>query len=554
MSTTEQSENEAPLAEVQQVKSVSKIWFVPIVALFIGAWMIYYQISNQGHEITIYFNSAEGLEAGKTKIRTRFVDVGIVTNIRLRKNRSGVIVTGRINKDEAHLLREDSNLWIVTPKVSLSGVSGLSTILSGPFIELAPGMSGETQTEFEGLEDPPITPAGTPGLHVTLNSNEEFAYGEGDPIIYKGMRVGQVEDIYFNSEERVVYYNAFIESPYHKLITTTTRFWDTSGIRLELGAEGLSVHTGTVETLLTNGVAFGIPGGMGRGDVITKRAYFDIHKSYAVANAKKYKEAAQFVVLVEDSVRGLHPGAPVEYRGLQVGEVLEINMANEQQHQLLEEGYKIPILISVQPGRVYQPDNAEGVETVMAQTLLWVEKGLRATLKMGNIVTGGQYVDLQNYANVTPEELTYFQGHPIIPIISNEFAQLTQKISSILDKVNNLPMADLANNANQTLSNFADLASTFSRTGEHINVLLMDSEQQALVTELRHTLDAFETLANSYATHSDTNRVVNEMMLELQSMMLELKPLINRLNEAPNSLVFPPEDQEQNIYPRAKRN
>lgn len=543
-----------PVADVKQDKSISKIWLLPIIAIFVGAWLIYHEMSNQGQEITIYFNSAEGLEAGKTLIKTRYVDVGMVTGIKLRENQVGVEITARVNNEAEHLLREDSQLWIVTPRISLAGVSGLSTILSGPFIELSPGMSGEEKYEFEGLENPPVTPAGTPGLHVTLNSADEFAYKKGDPIIYKGIQVGRFEDIYFNLEERVVYYNAFIEAPYHRLITTNTRFWDASGIRFELGAEGLTVQTGSLETLLTNGVTFGIPQGMTIGEQIAERAYFDIHESAAEASANRYKHAAHFIILIEDSIRGLRVGAPVEYRGLQIGTVLDINIEEDKTDKLMQEGHKIPIRIAIHPGRVKLQDDEESVALVNAQIKLWVEKGMRATMEVGNIVTGGQYVDLQNYDDMGSIEMQYAFGLPVIPTISNEFAQLTQKVNSILNKINALPFQELTETVDNTLGSFAQTAQTFNQTGENLNQLLKDSQQQQLIAELTKTIAAFEVLAKTYSTQSETNRAMNEALLEMQSIMLEIKPILNRLNESPSSLVLPVEDLKQEIIPRAKGN
>ncbi|MFT4747806.1 MAG: paraquat-inducible protein B, partial [Congregibacter sp.] len=217
-------------ALVKPVRTVSKIWLVPIVALLIGVWMVYYQWSNQGPLITIEFKTATGLEAGKTKIKTRDVDIGLVNKIELTDDLSGVLVTVRMDKDVAPILHSDNQFWIVSPSVSLSGVSGLGTILSGPFINMAPGIEKQKSETFIALEAPPVTPKGTPGLHVTLNSESEFAYKKGDPVVYKGIKVGEFEDIFFNFEERVVYYNTFIEAPYHTLITTNTKFWDISGV------------------------------------------------------------------------------------------------------------------------------------------------------------------------------------------------------------------------------------------------------------------------------------------------------------------------------------
>ncbi len=554
MSNNNNQQGTAPEANVVPNKSISKIWLVPLLAILVGAWMVYFQITNQGQEITIYFDSAEGLEAGKTKIRTSYVDVGQVTQIQLREGTAGVAVNARINKDAEHLLREDSNFWIVTPRVSLAGVSGLSTLLSGPFIELAPGMSGSSQLVFEGLPEPPLTAAGTPGLHITLNSDDEFAYREGDPVIYKGLTVGKFEDIYFNLEERVVYYNVFIRAPYHRLITTTTRFWDSSGVRFNLGTDGLSLQTGNVETLLTNGVSFGIPEGSAQGTVITERAYFDIHESYQKAVSQRFRNGVEFALMVEDSVRGLRVGAPVEYRGLHIGEVTAVNPENEQQHELLEDSYKIPVLFVIQPGRVGLTDDLEGLQLVEAQIELWLEKGLRASLKTGNLLTGAEFVDIEIYDGMPEDSPSFFQGHRIVPMIPDQFGQITEKLTAILDKVNGLPIEATLNQTGQTLEQFGQAAQRFEQTGQQITAMLQDVEQQELIAQLNATLAAFNYLAESYASDSHTNRVLNETMMELEKTLLELKPILDRLNKQPNSLIFSSGAEQPKITPRAKQN
>ncbi len=246
-------------AEIKEVKSISKLWFLPLVALLIGCWMLYYQWSNQGSLITIHFLSAEGIEAGKTKIKFLNVNIGDVKSVQLNEDGDDVLVTARMSKAAEKLLVKDSQFWVVSPKVSLDGISGLSTIISGVYIQLSRGVSTEYKDKFYALESPPVTPLGTPGLHITLNSNDQFAYEKGDPITYKGLTVGQFEDIYFNFEERVVYYNAFIKAPYHKLITTNTKFWDITGLNVDLKADGLSIKTGNLETILSNGVTFDVP-------------------------------------------------------------------------------------------------------------------------------------------------------------------------------------------------------------------------------------------------------------------------------------------------------
>lgn len=537
------SDNETQLepaqdADVRDSKSISKAWLVPLVALSIGAWMVYYQWANQGPLITIEFTTATGLEPEKTKIKTRNVDVGIVKKIELKPDLTGVIVTARIESSAAHLLREDSNFWIVSPRVSLSGVSGLSTLLSGPYITMEPSSNGTERYAFKALDDPPVTPAGTPGLHVTLNSDDEFAFKEGDPIVYKGLKVGEFEDIFFNLEERVVYYNAFIEAPYHKLITENTKFWNISGVRFELEASGLKVQTGSLETLLTNGVTFGVPQGMPAGRQITQRSFFDIYPDYETASEQRHKLGVNFVILVHDTIRGLQVGAPVEYRGLEIGKVLEINLQDDAAPELTDEGYAIPVLLSIQPSRVQQPDNRQGMEYVRAQTLHWVKRGFRASLKLGNVLTGALYVDLQHYPDEEPAEMQTFLGYDVIPIRESDFAQITQKVSSLLDTFNALPFEQLSTSADDLINEVRGTASQIGKVAENLDMLVVDVKDQAIARNLNTTLESLNQLLNDFSSGSRSHDELLNTILEFQKTMKELTPLLQQLNQSPNSLIF----------------
>jgi paraquat-inducible protein B len=538
-------------ALIRPVRTVSKIWLVPIVAFLIGVWMVYYQWSNQGPIITIEFKTATGLEAGKTKIKTRNVDIGLVKKIKLTGDLSGVLVTVRMDKNVAPILHSDNQFWIVSPKVSLSGVSGLGTILSGPYVNMAPGVEKQRSEQFIALEAPPVTPKGTPGLHVTLNSESEFAYKKGDPVVYKGIKVGEFEDIFFNFEERVVYYNTFIEAPYHTLITTNTKFWDISGVQMELGASGVKVSTGSLETLLTNGVTFGIPEGMPKGQEISERSFFDIHPTHNSASEERFKLSAEYVILVKDTVRGLHVGAPVEYRGLVIGKVISINSINSTQDGLLEQGYDIPVVISIQPGRVQQPDNVIGLEFIRKQTNLWIERGLRATLKTGNLLTGALFVDLQHYPDAPRLKAQTLQGYEVIPTMTDEFSEITAKVTAILDSINEIKLNDISENANNMLLQIAQAAQAFQSTADTADRLITSMSEEKISATLAETLQNLSQLTQDYSADSETYDELNKTMQTLQSTLQDFQPLLLQLNSTPNSLIFTDGDGPR-LIPKAK--
>lgn len=553
MSENSNQQTDTQNAVVEDSNKISRIWLIPFVALSIGIWMVYYQWANQGPLITIEFSSAAGIEADKTAIKTKDVQIGLVKKVALKEDLSGVIVTAQIEPSAAHLLKTDSNFWLVRPRISLSGVSGLSTLLSGPYIAMEPSNSGDNISQFVALDNPPVTATGTPGLQLTLNSNDEFAFKEGDPIIYKGLKVGEFEDIYFNLEERVVYYNAFIQAPYHKLITENTKFWNTSGVRFDFAANGLQVQTGSLETILTNGVTFGIPEGMPAGRLITQRAYFDIYKDYKSASDERYKLGVNFVVMIKDTIRGLTVGAPVEYRGLVIGRVLEINLPNPNNDQLLDEGYPIPILITIQPSRVQQPDNRQGVEFVRAQTLHWIKQGLRASLKIGNILTGGLYVDIRHYDVEQPDTIDTFLGYDVIPSADGEFAQITQKVTDLLDTISSIPFQQMGTNATDLLATLDKTALSFKQTALALEDILSEFKDQQTSENINQAVSSLNKLLSDYSAGSQTQQELVNTLQSFQSSLQQLTPLLQQLNQTPNSLIFA-DGTEPVIEPKAKEN
>jgi len=526
-------------AEIQAMKSISSIWFLPLIAVLIGMWMVYYQWSSQGPLITIAFNTAEGMQSGKTKIKSRNVDIGEVTNITLNEDSDGVLITARISKSAEHLLVDDSDFWVVSPQITHAGISGLSTLISGVYIEISPGSSDEENTDFIALDDPPVTPVGTPGIHITLNSNDQFAYAKGDPVIYKGLTVGKFEDIYFNFEERIVYYNVFIKAPYNQLVTSNTKFWDVSGLNIDLNADGLSVKTGNVQTIFTNGVTFGIPTGMDVGEQHFERAYFDIYPNYEAADDERYQQSVKFVVLVSDTVRGLKVGAPVEYRGVHIGKVISTNMLSKNAPaELLKEEIKIPVLIGMQPGRVGLPDDAIGIERMAQQNRLWVKQGLKAMLRTGNLLTGSLFIDLQHYDDQPVSKLDTFEGFPVIPTTTNEFSQIAEKAGRFVDDLNKLPLNSLTKNANELLNEITLTAKELRGVSQNLEKLLLSANNQELAQQLNLSLQGITNLTKDLSSGSKGYEELRKTLGSVNNVMQELKPLLNQLNHQPNGLIF----------------
>lgn len=540
-------------AKVKPTSSISRIWIIPILVIIIGGWMVYYQWKNQGPLITIEIHSATGIEVNKTPIKVRDLEIGQVKKITLKPDLEGVLVTARIDANAAHLLTENTDFWVVAPRISFSEVSGLNTLLSGSYIAMSADDTGAEKLHFTALERPPVTPPGTPGLHVILRSDDEFAYKPGDPIIYKGFKVGEFEDAEFSIEERVVYYDAFIESPYHKLITNNTRFWDVSGVKLLLESSGVKVETGSLETLLANGITFGVPDGVPTGQQVSNNTQFTIYEDASSASNARFKLAAEYLLLIDESVRGLTVGAPVEYRGIEIGNVTAINSFPAVEGNILEQDYPIPVIINIYPGKVRQPDSQQGLNAIQQTIRNWLKKDLRATLRMGNVLTGGLYVDLQHVSN--PEggsEIQTINGYEVIPTVSNEFTQLTQKADAILDKINQLPLADMVDNVQSAVEDMKLAAQSVETASDDFDVLIADIDAKQLNQNLNQVLVSLDSLLQNYSDGGLSKSEIKETVDAMQDTMRNLQPLLLKLNQAPNSLIFN-DSNSSGLEPKAKR-
>ena len=95
-SLNENQTSNLPAARVETRSRMPIVWLIPLVALFVGAWLAYKAWSETGPIITISFKTAEGLEAGKTKIKYKNVEIGQIQSIELSDDLSQVIVTAEL--------------------------------------------------------------------------------------------------------------------------------------------------------------------------------------------------------------------------------------------------------------------------------------------------------------------------------------------------------------------------------------------------------------------------------------------------------------------------
>src|SRR3990172_9930242 len=220
---------EVSTAHVSTRSGPSIVWLIPLITLLVGGWLVYKTLSEKGPAITISFKTAEGIEAGRTMVKYKNVDIGTVEMIRFSDDLANVILTVQFNQGTENFFRRNTRFWVVRPQLSLRGVSGLSTLVSGSYVEIEPG-PGAAQSHFVGLEEKPVVSADEVGTRIVLIADELGSVDSGSPIYYQGIKVGEVLGYELGNDSSSVYIHSFIKDPYDQLLRGNTRFWNVSGM------------------------------------------------------------------------------------------------------------------------------------------------------------------------------------------------------------------------------------------------------------------------------------------------------------------------------------
>ncbi|WP_445398471.1 intermembrane transport protein PqiB [Zobellella sp. An-6] len=539
-------------AERRTQRSLSPIWIVPLVAVLIGAWMIYDNLSKLGPSITLIMDNAEGIEAGKTLIKTRNVEVGRVERVSLSDDLAHAEITARMSPEAEAMLNNETRFWVVKPRIGREGISGLGTVLSGAYIQLLPGNGDKSQRSFTVLEQPPVASPDAPGLRINLVSQVGNAISTGDPVSYQGYTVGRVEDSHFDPEEREMHHQLYIQSPYEVLVTSTTRFWSTSGVDVRLDSQGFRVNVASLESLVGGGVSFGVPENASMGRPAKPGASYVLFPDEDSASEGSYDQYLEYVLLVDDTVRGLSPGAPVEYRGVRIGTVVSVpwHFSAPQPDSLSR--FAIPVLIRIEPRRFDEEQQEIDTEQWYQRLERMFHNGLRASLKAGNLLTGALFVDLNFHKDVVPFQRMTFVERPVFPTTSGSFAQIEQKVSNLLDKLNNLEVEPLLGTLNDTLAATRQTMEKVNGIAASVDALLADPATGQLPENANATLRQLRDTLQGFAPDSQGYDELTQTLSRLEKLMRELQPVVRTLNDQPNALIFDKELTED-PQPRAPR-
>jgi paraquat-inducible protein B len=534
-----------PEAQVARRGRVSLVWLIPVVAALIGGWLAFKAYTEKGPTITIAFKTAEGLEAGKTKVKFKDVVVGEVAAIDLNPTLTGVVVTAELRPAAAPYLTDQTRFWVERARVTTSRVSGLGTLFAGAHIALDPSAEGERTRHFVGLEDPPVVTTEEPGRYFVLEADGLGSLNVGSPVYYHHIPVGQVVDYELRKTDGSVWLRIFVEEGYADLVRGNSRFWNASGIDLTLTADGVRLDTESMVSVLVGGVAFETPEGREASAPASEESVFRLFATRLDARQPSYARKAQYLLFFDESVRGLSVGAPVEFRGIRLGEVLDIRLEFNSD----DFTFATPVLAEIEPERIEvvgarpEPGDPRTIRRLVAE-------GLRAQLKPGNLLTGQLYVDLDIHEDAEPAQVTQVRGYDVVPTISAPFEAITASARQVLERIAALPLEEIGNEARDTLQGVNRLVNSgeLSAALGELNRVLEEArsfaqglnrgvspELQATLRQAQSTLGAAQGMVSAdSALYQELKRTLRE----LSSAARSIRVMADYLERHPDALIY----------------
>jgi paraquat-inducible protein B len=538
--------------EVKKHGSISAIWLLPLITLMIGVWLVVKTIHEQGPQVTISFMSAEGIESGKTKIKYKNVDIGLVESIEFAEDLKDVLLTVRFDRKAEEFLKRGTKFWVVRPRISLRGASGLGTLISGSYIAIEPGQ-GELQKHFVGLEEPPVVTADVAGKEIILRADQLGSIDNGSPVYFRGIQAGEIQGYELGNDRNSVFIHAFIKAPFDELVKGNSRFWNVSGMQVSMDSEGFKMQTESFQSMLLGGIAFDTPQTVEASAENVEELVFTLFNSREDIEEQVYTRKVNFVLFFEGSVRGLDIGAPVEFKGIKIGRVVDIRLEFDHNHS----SFMIPVLIELEPERIIAKGDNKSPEDTL-KTL--VDRGLRARLQTGSLLTGKLFVELDMHPNTRVRLVSGQAKIPELPTIPAELEQITDSVKGILAKLEKVEldkMGDELHGALQganTLLNKPELLESITEMNEALKAFksvmtkldpkvepiaenideAMRSGKKAL-DNINHTLQLFDKLLRS---DSPVQFRVIRMADEMAEAGRALQRFLELLEENPQSLIF----------------
>ncbi|WP_018925847.1 intermembrane transport protein PqiB [Pseudomonas umsongensis] len=511
--------------------SVSLVWIVPIVAVLVGISLVVHSWLQEGPTITVTFKTGSGLVANKTEVKYRNVVIGRVSEVKLSGDQKRVDATIQLDKQAESFTRADSQFWVVRPRIGAGGVSGIDTLLSGDYIGADIGQADARSKHFTGLENPPPITYGEPGKRFMLHTQDLGSLDIGSPVYYRKIPVGQVVAYELDADGKGVNIEIFVHAPNDAYVTENTRFWNASGIDVNVGANGFAVKTESLSALLVGGIAFRAPEYSPNDQVAAEDNAFDLFEDEHTALAPPNGKAQYLSLRFDQALRGLKVDAPVEFLGIEIGRVVAVNLDFDVKNR----SFPVNVGIVIYPQRLgkahlkllealkHDPnDEAASVRLIGS----FIENGLRAQARNGNLLTGQLYIALDFYPKAEKVVFDPTARPVVIPTIPGSLEQLQEKLESMVNKINQLPIERIAGNLD---SNLVELRKGLAQ----FNAKTLPGVQTTL-SDVSKTL---QSASSTLAEDSPQREQLSQTLDELGRMSRSLRELSDYMGRHPESLI-----------------
>ena len=510
--------------------SPSLVWLIPLLAALIGGYLAVQAILSRGPTITITFRSGEGLEAGKTRIKYKDVDIGEVTAVRISPDSKNIEATAQLSKEAERFLARDSRFWIVRPRIAGGSVSGLGTLLSGAYVGMDAGKSSEMSQHFTGLDVPPIITGDLPGRQFVLKATELGSLDIGAPVYFRRVPVGQVVAYQLDKSGSNVDITVFINAPYDRFVTTDSRFWHASGIDLSISANGLKVNTQSLSAIMLGGVAFETPVGPVEDKPATAGAVFTLSNTRELAMQSPDHEVVPLLLKFQQSVRGLTVGAPVDFRGIVIGDVTSIGM----EYDAPRKDFNMLVSIRIFPSRLLSLSRNLTAEKLHQLKLdKMVQHGMRAQLRSGSLLTGQLYVALDFFRDAKPAQLGLQQGINVLPTMPGDLEELQGVLQRIARKLDKVPFDSIGQELDGTIKELHTTLSTVQQLGNKLDDKVVPQTLQTL-QQLQQTLDS---ASQALQANSPLQQDVRKAAQEVTETARSFRALSDYLDRHPEALI-----------------
>ena len=522
------------------------VWVLPAIVVLAGAFVVVHEKLAQGMTVHIRFHNADGLEANKTKIRYKDVDIGEVSDIRVADNRKEVVVTAQIQRNAKEYMTTDTRFWVVRPRISTAGVTGLGTLVSGEYISVDVGESKIKSSDFVGLEVPPIVTSDLPGREFVLHAEDLGSLSVGSSVFYRHLTAGQVIGYTLDRAGSGVTIRVFLNAPFDSYVNGATRFWQASGVDMSIGSDGVRLRTESLTSILEGGIAFRTLPGATVSDVPADTS-FSLYPDEDRAMRPTESELRRFVMYFKGSLRGLSPGAPVELHGIYIGEVRTLDVEYDPNRQSL----RFPVVVELYPQRIrgkaakakaqgiVRPEDAVAGSRTLLDTL--VQHGLRAELKTGNLLTGQKFVALDLYQDAPSDRVDWNEQPAIFPTISAGLEDIQDSVASIARKLDKVPFDQLSMKLITTMATLEQTLKNADHLLQNVNGNLAPQVQATLAEAQAAMKNAKQLLAQDAPLSSD----LGATLLQVSHAAKSISALVDYLERHPESLLRgKPEDPQ----------